>query len=309
MAHDASTLRVPGTVFASAHPLVKLFDVGPDGRIRKSQGVPFSYGRAGRFDLVGATPEEILAQFGDLLGLLDAFQAIGLGVEKSGLPIVDVVTVRTAQDGDISRTLEHWHYPPGHGLFGVDLDSGRDFNGLAASVYPPWADIATLTRGSVSQGISNPETGETLEGSGEHNYSVIDELPLSKAAAEALDRLFWQAGLGYVLVAVDGSLHPRSPIDLKVYSPGARHLRGAARLSRRSSPPRGPASSGMAGSSSRASSSTTPTRGSPPPTCTRCSSWPAGIRPSRPRRRRRTQPGMPSGSPRASRRSTSGRHG
>ena len=111
---------------------------------------------------------------------------------------------------------------------------GDDIEGLPeilSELYPPFAEVAVLTRPSASASVINPKTKQKLK-AGEHCYVVIDDPSLSDACLKALMRLAWvrgkDKGAGWLMLSKRGDALVRGPIDACVGSPERLSYEGEA---------------------------------------------------------------------------------
>ena len=232
--------KVNFTVFtAPGCRLAKLFKLAADGGIKTESRPEFSTGGYYVANAVAANPRETLKAFGEVIDQLKFDCAIGLGVPLNGAGSGLITTKKrklAGKDPDaITRTLEHFGWPN----TGLLLLDGDDIDGLfdiLCGIYPPFAEVAFLSRPSASAGVGNPKTGKALK-RGEHGYCVLDEPARSKEVLKALTRLAWCKGSGeargFLKLSSAGSiLPPYGPVDTTVGSPERVSYEGANVISK-----------------------------------------------------------------------------
>ncbi len=239
------------TAFASNRRLSKHYKRKPDGDLETLSGTQFSSGGyyVCEIPAAGVTGPSILATVGQVIDKLSSKQAIGLGVPLNGTITGTIVTKAQHAKGNITaipRSLDYFGWP-GLGLLLLDGDDIEGLPEILSELYPPFKEVAVLTRPSASASVINPKTKQKLK-AGEHCYVVIDDPSLSDACLKALMRLAWvrgkDKGAGWLMLAKRGDVLVRGPIDACVGSPERLSYEGAGRDRRRHQP----ASSGVQGS-------------------------------------------------------------
>jgi Protein of unknown function (DUF3987) len=179
-------------------------------------------------------PRRALAEIGRTLDGLSSNQAIGLGVPLDGTATGRITTKDRHANGDtdaIPRSLDYFGWPDGPGLLLLDGDDIDGLQEILCELYPPFAEVALLSRPSASASVIDPRSGERLK-TGEHCYAVIDDPTLSKDCLEALMRLAWCRGsgkaAGRLKLSKSGAVLVRGPVDACVGSPERLSYEGAA---------------------------------------------------------------------------------
>ena len=214
------------TAFVSNRRLSKHYKRKPDGDLETLSGTQFSSGGyyVCEIPAAGVTGPSILATVGQVIDKLSSKQAIGLGVPLNGTITGTIVTKAQHAKGNITaipRSLDYFGWP-GLGLMLLDGDDIEGLPEILSELYPPFAEVAVLTRPSASASVINPKTKQKLK-AGEHCYVVIDDPSLSDACLKALMRLAWvrgkNKGAGWLMLSKRGDALVRGPIDACVGSP------------------------------------------------------------------------------------------
>ena len=214
------------TTFVSNRRLSKHYKRKPDGDLETLSGTQFSSGGyyVCEIPAAGVTGPSILTTVGQVIDKLSSKQAIGLGVPLNGTKTGTIITKAQHTKGNITaipRSLDYFGWP-GLGLLFLDGDDIEGLPEILSELYPPFAEVAVLTRPSASASVINPKTKQKLK-AGEHCYVVIDEPSLSDACLKALMRLAWvrgkDKGAGWLMLSKRGDALVRGPIDACVGSP------------------------------------------------------------------------------------------
>ena len=223
------------TAFVSNRRLSKHYKRKPDGDLETLSGTQFSSGGyyVCEIPAAGVTGPSILATVGQVIDKLSSKQAIGLGVPLNGTITGTIVTKAQHAKGNITaipRSLDYFGWP-GLGLLLLDGDDIEGLPEILSELYPPFAEVAVLTRPSASASVINPKTKQKLK-AGEHCYVVIDDPSLSDACLKALMRLAWvrgkDKGAGWLMLSKRGDALVRGPIDACVGSPERLSYEGEA---------------------------------------------------------------------------------
>ena len=223
------------TAFASNRRLSKHYKRKPDGDLETLSGTQFSSGGyyVCEIPAAGVTGPSILATVGQVIDKLSSKQAIGLGVPLNGTITGTIVTKAQHAKGNITaipRSLDYFGWP-GLGLLLLDGDDIEGLPEILSELYPPFKEVAVLTRPSASASVINPKTKQKLK-AGEHCYVVIDDPSLSDACLKALMRLAWvrgkDKGAGRLMLSKRGDALVRGPIDACVGSPERLSYEGQA---------------------------------------------------------------------------------
>ena len=221
------------TVIESLDRLSKKFDRAADGSVIKIGATQLSRGAFALATIdTGQGVDAALSEIGMLFDALSSKQAIVLGVMKDGITQGTLVTMEVFEKGgttSLTRSTMHLGWPAGLGLLFLDGDDVNDLPTRLPELYPPLADVAMLVRPSASASVVDPATGKALNAS-EHCFCVIDEPAQSKACLNALMRLAWVAGCGWLELKKNGVCVPKGPVDVMVGSAERLVYEGAAQI-------------------------------------------------------------------------------
>ena len=159
------------TIFeAPGSRLSKLYRLGADGSVGTDSGTQFAKGSYRVVEFDAGDPARALAEIGRTLEGLSSNQTIGLGVPLDGTITGQITTKdRHAKGGTdaIPRSMDHFGWPDGPGLLLLDGDDIDGLQEVLCELYPPFADVALLSRPSASASVIDPRTGKALK-TGEH---------------------------------------------------------------------------------------------------------------------------------------------
>lgn len=218
----AETAATGATVslFTAEQPqrLSKLYRLNESGRVETQPGGSLVRGQYERVD--AGEPWQLAA----LIDQLRPNQALAYGVAAAERN--PVASRKAAQDGDITRTREHFDWPAAPGWLMLDYDATAeplDRDGLLSVLAEAWPEIARapmVLGDSGSSHIYRTDTGECVKGRGGLRCYVLvaDARDIPRAGAVLHHRL-WLAGYGYYMVSESGQLLERSPVDAVVWQP------------------------------------------------------------------------------------------
>lgn len=206
--------------------LTKAFELDADRKIKKISQTQLCRGIANRVEI------ESLDELPAVLDRLDRNQCISTGVFD--LPLCEVVlasnlTEESIAQGCRSRTKQFLK-PPEHALVLLDHDTNEDTPDHVRCIspaelmakltrsMPEFGSIAYVGAGSSSAGVYNTETGERYPGSGIHVY-ISTVCHNQVELAKTIDVRSWNAGYGYIALAANGAMLPRSLVDRSVFAP------------------------------------------------------------------------------------------
>ncbi|MFP4147667.1 MAG: hypothetical protein ACLFSI_08145 [Halorhodospira sp.] len=199
--------------------LAKSYRLGANGLV-KEQGGSLVRGIYRRLELAG--PNELAK----LIGSLWSEAALCFGV--AAVEAAPIAARSVAQEGEITRTRDHFDWPAGSGWLLVDYDATEDDTPLTRvelwelllSVWPELEDAPAVIGSSGSSYIYNTETGEQLVGPGGLRVyiQVADARDIPRAGRVLHERL-WLAGHGYYELSKAGQYLERSPVDTAVWQP------------------------------------------------------------------------------------------
>ncbi|MCH8491132.1 MAG: hypothetical protein LAT81_14555 [Oceanicaulis sp.] len=210
------------SLFSSERParLSKLYRLTDSAEVRTEPGGSLVRGTYERRECSDPV------QLAQLIDGLQPNQALAFGVAR--VETAPVASRRVAEDGDITRTREHFDWPAGPGWLMLDYDPEAtdapfDRDGLLEVLAEAWPEIkrAPVVLGdSGSSHIYRADTGECVKGRGGLRCYVLvaDARDIPRAGA-ALHMRLWLAGFGFYSVSASGSLLERSPVDAVVWQP------------------------------------------------------------------------------------------
>ena len=162
MAQDVAG-RICFTIFkTNGSRLSKQYRLAADGSVRTKSGTQFAQGSYRVVDFDAGDPAGALAEIGRMLDGLSSNQAIGLGVPLDGTTTGRITTKDRHAKGDtdaIPRSLEYFGWPNGPGLLLLDGDDIDGLQAILCELYPPFAEVALLSRPSASASVIDPRTG------------------------------------------------------------------------------------------------------------------------------------------------------
>ena len=234
------------TRFAKSNgPLTKRISLADDGSLRSDgSACVMSEGMALRVQLSG------VAGLAELIGSLNASEAIALGALRLDLPDAVEIVTKNRLDGMngaarpdlIARTGAYIGYRekrPAFALLDYDtkgmpvevekrIASSGGFWPALVAVVPELAAVARVLRRSTSTGLYRSDTGEKLPGSsGLHVYLAVQDGADIDRFLKALHARCWLAGLGWLMVGAGGQLLERSIVDRMVGAPERLVFEGA----------------------------------------------------------------------------------
>jgi hypothetical protein len=182
-------------------------------------------------DMYRGVAEEVELPFphlGQYIRSLKPNQAIAHGL--TGHPRVNVVSAAnfTGQPETITRTKEFFRYSqgPGLGLLDHDPKEGQaaltfdEFINVVCEAWPDFAELPTVHTPSTSACIYDLDGNQlTGPGAGFHLYFLYPRANLLPELAERLFRKLWTLGHGYIFIARNGNMLPRTIFDKAVFSP------------------------------------------------------------------------------------------
>lgn len=148
-----------------------------------------------------------------------------------GVAVVDAAPIAArsvAQEGEITRTREHFDWPMGPGWLLVDYDApegerpltGEQLWSRLVDVWPALAEAPAVIGSSGSAHIYNSETGEELVGPGGLRvYIQVAYARDIRRAGQTLHELLWLAGHGRFELSKAGQYLDRSLVDTAVWQP------------------------------------------------------------------------------------------
>lgn len=200
-----------------------------DGELVKRPGGSLVRGDYQRLTLEG--PQALA----ELLPTLRPDQALCFGVAapESG----PIASRKEAQDGELTRTRDHFDWPAGSGWLLIDYDPAErgepmdmaEFDHTLCEAVPELEPAPTVMGSSGSAYIYDSETGEQLKGAGglRRYIQVADARDIPRAGDVLFQRL-WLAGHGYFAVSKSGALLERGLIDASVWQPERLDFAGGA---------------------------------------------------------------------------------
>jgi hypothetical protein len=208
------------TIFTSDDgPLNKSFFLDQSGQIKKTSNAFLKSGTAKRHHLTN------LGELEPLVLSLNDCQCISTGVFKSDEVIISSIP---NQPNTLKRSKDKMHQPP-VGLVLLDFDYCEDMpaawnvtspEGLIASLQqnvPEFHNIEFLATPSSSSLVHRIDCDSEAPKKGFHLY-FVSEITDFCALKKYLEVKLWNAGLGYIKLARNGALLPRTLFDLSVMS-------------------------------------------------------------------------------------------
>ncbi|KXI27208.1 VapE domain-containing protein [Paraglaciecola hydrolytica] len=208
------------TIFTSDDgPLNKSFFLEQTGQIKKTSNAFLKRGKAKRHHL---------ANLGDLESLvlsLNDCQCLSTGAFKSEDVMISSIP---NQPNTLKRSKDNMHQPP-VALILLDFDycedmpqdwnvtSPEDLISLLRQNVPVFQNIEFLATPSSSSLVRKIDCDNESSKKGFHLYFVSENADLH-ALKEFLEVKLWNAGLGYIKLARNGALLPRTLFDLSVLS-------------------------------------------------------------------------------------------
>ena len=216
-------------------PLSKSYSL-KDGKIEKTPAANMLAGTAERLTLKAGNEAHGLLR---LLGGMQAHQAITLGRVLSGtgalnekFQITTASRLHDAPPGTIARTRSFFEFPRGTGFALADLDlkgapagvltrlEDVGLRRLMIDLYPAMANVASISRGSLSSAVHvEGDPARRAGAGGEHAFLLLDDVSRTPQFLGALHRLAWANGFGWIMVDKAGRLHARSIVDVSVGQP------------------------------------------------------------------------------------------
>jgi hypothetical protein len=225
------------TLFTNANeqPLSKSYAL-VNGAIEKTPAANMFAGTAERRVL---RPGREMRDFLLIIEAMRASEAIALGRVKGGtgehgetFRVTTADRLAAAQAGTIARSRSNFTFPRKAGIALVDVDlkgappevqialERASIRDLLIGLYPPMADVASVSRGSLSSAVHVEGTQPLSAGAaGVHLFVLLNDVSRTAEFLKALHRLFWGADLGWIMVGKSGALHVRSVVDVSVGHP------------------------------------------------------------------------------------------
>ncbi|MCP1167136.1 MULTISPECIES: ATP-dependent DNA helicase [Limimaricola] len=174
-------------------------------------------------------PVETAAELARLLDGLGPHQAISTGILRDR-SCARIGTRSCLREGEVSRSLEHFHLPAGPGWLLWDYDAKsmpdavatrmRELGGPVEALCHLWPEVreaARVIRPSSSDGLRAPGLAP-VEG-GLHGYILVQNVSRSRDILDILHQRAWAEGLGWMSLSTSGAALERSIIDVTVGSP------------------------------------------------------------------------------------------
>lgn len=204
----------------------KAFHIDDHGMLIKNSAPQFSAGKAETLTI------NSLDELPPFLDGLNKNQCISTGIfdQKSCSVITQKeLTQDKENNGYRTRSKKHMKEPK-CGLILLDYDSSPNMpNELKcnsvmevidklSTAIPEFKSAGFVGSNSSSSGIHNPKADKSFSGGGFHIYLVVEKEDSSDLKNQ-LEMRLWNAGLGYIDFARNGSMLKRSIIDTAVFSP------------------------------------------------------------------------------------------
>jgi hypothetical protein len=209
-------------------PLTKRISLTADGSVfRDGSACIMSRGTARRVQINN------VVHLATQISSLNSKQAIALGTLPDNLPDEVEITTKAKLNGVarpnvIARTADAIIYRKGKPAFAlIDTDTKGMPTAIKAkinelggywpallSVLPELRNVARVTRGSTSSGLSRSDTGKPLRGSDNlHIYIAVEDGTDIPRFLRAFHVRCWLAGFGWMMVSKSGALLERSLVD------------------------------------------------------------------------------------------------
>jgi len=208
------------TIFTSDDgPLNKSFFLDQSGQIKKTSNAFLKSGKAKRHHLTN------LGELESIVLALNDCQCISTGVFKSDDVIISSIPNQT---NTLKRSKDNMHQPP-VGLILLDFDycedmpqewnvtTPEDLISLLRQNVPVFQNIEFFAAPSSSSLVHKIDCDSEAPKKGFHLYFVSEIADLG-ALKKLLEVKLWNAGLGYIKLARNGALLPRTLFDLSVFS-------------------------------------------------------------------------------------------
>lgn len=233
VAHTAATHLLCLTKFTSPQPLAKEFALRPDGSLSKKSHGQLVSGQAERIEVAG------LRAFEKMLAGLSPAQALCFGVSKHAR--AEVVTndrlgaIHGNEDPIIARTRDHFSFAPQPGILMFDHDPQPDaevfepdaLRQRLLEAVPELASAPMLWRPSASSFIETKDGREITGLRGQRLYVAVADASKIPEAGEAIIKLLWAAGFGFVKISGAGTPLFRTLVDGAVWTPEHLDFAGA----------------------------------------------------------------------------------
>lgn len=216
-AAEAPRQKVRFTLFRNATGIVaKRLTLAPDGTLVKASAANMAEGTA-------ETVTDTLEGLAGRLPALDQHEALGLGIcDRAPVQIVTAAALAKHPEA-VARTQEHFHFPAGPALLGVDSDTAAnpdELVGALTAVLPSFADAEKLVVFSTSAGVYRVgEDKPVARSKGLHLYTTVLDGSDIPRFGKALCRRLWLAGFGHVEISKAGCLLVRQIIDAATFAP------------------------------------------------------------------------------------------
>jgi RecA-family ATPase len=198
--------------------LSKAYELMSDGRVAIDGCTQMARGKYRVVTFDTDDPRRMLADVGVVLDKLSQRQALALGVPSDGSSSGRIVVKKAIENGAtgaIARTLKHMKWPDELGLLFCDGDETEELHKRLTAYWPGFTDVVMLVRPGASASVAL--NGKALKKS-EHGFVLIDEPERSKDGLDALMRLSWLHGDGWIKLSRRGDMLVRGLLDASVGS-------------------------------------------------------------------------------------------
>ena len=201
--------------------LTKAFKLGRDGKLEKKSIAHLSEGYANQVTV------NSLAEFRELLESLESNNALTYGIVP-GRKEARIVTRENAAEHPeaITRTKDYFGFAHRPGIMMLDYDplpgqslTPAELIDKIRGAAPCLAEVEMFWRPSVSSGICGSDGTQCTGISGQRIYIPVKDATSIPLAGEALVKLLWAKGEGWVAIGGAGQALMRTLVDSAVWGP------------------------------------------------------------------------------------------